>query len=803
MPLLWLSLCFLTGILLASWLGAVWAASAAGVAALALLAGWLLERRYPGNLPAWAASILHASPLPLWLLALALTAGGLRFAASLPDGEDPNSLAFYNDNLARITVEGVIVSPPRRLDAYTEARLNADLLTVEGEETVNAVKGLLLARLPRDEDWRYGDRVRLTGMLQTPPETEAFSYRDYLARQGVLSWMPSARGEALASGQGSRFFTALYTFRNHALERLYRIFPDPEASFLAGVLLGEESGIPAEVERAFQDTGTSHVIAISGFNITILAGLFSWVFARLLGRWRGAVLAALMISLYTLLVGANAAVVRAAILGVLALGARQVGRRQEGVNSLSFVAALMALFNPNVLWDVGFQLSFTATLGLVLYADPLVAGFNAVFNRLFGRWVPAQAVQGLSGPVGEYLLFTLAAQVMILPVLAYHFQRLSLVSLVANPAILPAQPMVMLAGGLALLLGLIDIRLGQLAAWLAWPFAAYTIRVVEAFNSLPGGVLVFGRMAILWVVLYYALLLGFTFFGAQLKGWAARRLGELSPQAAALRGLALLGLFLLNGVVWQSVLARPDGRLHVTVLSVGSADALLIETPDGRRLLVDGGPSTTRLADALGRRLPLLDRRMDAWIVAAPSQENLAALPDLVERYPPSQVLWAGETSGTAAGRRLVRELTRLNIPLVSLESGQTLELGVGVTLRVLASGRRGAALLLEWERFRLLLPLGVDFESLPLLLEDPALKGVTAVLLAESGYAPANPPELIAHLNPRLALISVAAGDWQGLPSEETLQALEGRTVLRTDQAGWIELITNGGQIWVEVEVK
>jgi competence protein ComEC len=488
---------------------------------------------------------------------------------------------------------------------------------------------------------------------------------------------------------------------------------------------------------------------------------------------------------------------------VLALGARQVGRRQQGVNSLSFVAAVMALFNPNVLWDVGFQLSFTATLGLVLYADPLVAGFNNLFNRLFGRWIPAQAVQRISGPVGEYLLFTLAAQVMILPVLVYHFQRLSLVSLLANPAILPAQPAVMLAGGLALLLGLTDIRLGQLAAWLAWPFAAYTIRAVEAFNRLPGGVLVFGRMAIIWVALYYAVLLGFTFFGKQLKAWAARRLGEFSPQAAALRGLALLGLLLLNGVVWQSVLARPDGHLHVTVLSVGSADALLVQTPDGRRLLIDGGPSTTRLAEALGRRLPLLDRHLDAWIVAAPSQENLAALPDLVERYPPAQVLWAGETSGTAAGRRLVRELARLNIPLVSLESGQTLDLGEDVMLRLLATGRRGAALLLEWGHFRLLLPLGVDFESLPLLLEDPALKDVTAVLLAESGYAPANPPELIEHLNPRLALISVAAGDWQGLPSGETLQALEERTVLRTDQAGWIELITNGRQIWVEVERK
>ena len=123
--------------------------------------------------------------------------------------------------------------------------------------------------------------------------------------------------------------------------------------------------------------------------------------------------------------------------------------------------------------------------------------------------------------------------------------------------------------------------------------------------------------------------------------------------------------------------------------------------------------------------------------------------------------------------------------------------------MRILAAGERGAVLLLEWDKFQALLPVGIDFESLERLQTDLELGPVTALLLAESGYAPANPPGWIEKLNPQVVLLSVAAGDWQGLPSPETLQAVQDYTLLRTDHNGWIQLSTDGEQLWVEVERK
>ena len=164
----------------------------------------------------------------------------------------------------------------------------------------------------------------------------------------------------MSAGEGNFLLSWIYAYKAHALETVYRLWPDPEASLLAGILLGDESGIPDKVDQAFRDTGTSHIIVISGFNITIIAALLVGLFSRIFGSGefgvrRAAIFALLGIAVYTILVGADAAVVRAAIMGGLSLFATLLGRRQTGLNTLGQVAAAMAAFNPQVLWNIGFQ----------------------------------------------------------------------------------------------------------------------------------------------------------------------------------------------------------------------------------------------------------------------------------------------------------------------------------------------------------------------------------------------------------------------------------------------------------------
>ncbi len=670
------------------------------------------------------------------------------------------------------------------------------LQSVQDGQSFSA-NGLVLAKVPPGEEWHYGDRLRLTGKLETPPAEEEFSYREYLARQGVYSLIQPTQTSLLSTNQGNPVWAALFAVKQYALDTVYSIFPDPEASLMAGILLGVEAGIPADVQEAFKATGTSHVIAISGFNIAILAGLFTLLFSRLLGRWRGAAVAALGIAFYTLLVGAGPSVVRAAVMGWFSILAVQMGRRQNGLNSLAAVAAVMALFNPFLLWDVGFQLSFLATLGLVLYADPI----QGAFDRLASRFLPSHTVTRLSAPVGEYLLLTLAAQMLVIPVMAYHFQSLSLTMLIANPLILPVQPAVMILGGLATLGGMIFQPLGQLLAYLAWPFVAYTIRVVEGLSGIPGGFVSLGKISLFSVALFFGGLILLTWAKSHPNNRFTRWLSSLSP------AVPLTGLVILSILVWREAFAAPDGRLHVRVLDVSrtglSGEAILIETPEGRRVLINGGPSASRLSDALGRQLPLFDRSVDLLIVAGVQNGQLQALPSVLSRYRPRQVLWAGPTQTTRAARDLSEKLTSLGIPFETAQPGQVADLGAGVSLRVLTAGQRGAVLLLEWKNFRLLLPVGMSFDEMETLENGKQVGRVSGLLLAEAGFAPLNPPEWISNLQPQVVLLSVSPKDTTGLPSPETLEAVEGYTLLRTDRNGWIELSTDGEQMWVEAERK
>ena len=793
MPLFWLSLAFLCGIYLGqalAWPVVYWLVVVVLTMALWLLAAYL--RRLHIVVPFLHFSFPSA-PVPYPLLAIVLWLGAARLASAQPV-IDSRFIAWYNDRPGEYWVSGVIAEPPDERDQYTNLRVQVESIHQSVSASPDAVNGLLLVRAPPG-DWQYGDRLRLHGALFTPPQNEDFSYRDYLAVKGIYSYMPRATIELSGRQAGNPVLAALYGFKQRALAVVYHIYPDPEASLLAGILLGVDTGIPPELQTAFQITGTAHIVAISGFNITIIAGLFVVVFSRIFGRRRGAVAAALGIAVYTLLVGAEASVVRAAVMGGLSLLARQIGRRQQGLNSLAFVAALMSLFNPFYLWDVSFQLSFMATLGLVLYAGPMTQATADFFKR----WLPAPAVNRIIGPLSEFFLLTIAAQITTLPIMALRFQRFSLIAFIVNPLVLPAQTAVEILGGLSILGGLLYLPLGRLIGLLAWPFVAFTIQTVELFAQAPGAA--FSLAGFLDQRSLLALSLGY-YFVLLAWVWLAPRLRQALTWMKP--GLVATVIGVLAVLVWRQALQAPDGRLHLVVLDVSanslSGDAILLQSPSGRYVLIDGGPSPTRLSDALGRRLPIFTRRLDGWVTAGLGAEQVGALPRLVERFSPNLVWMAGPWESTANGRSLHAAVSAVGIPLVAAQAGQVLDLGSGAQLRMLAVGKRGAALLVEWQSFRCLLPVGMDLEMVQALQKDPALRNLSALLLPESGKAPIELAAWMQALNPQVVLLSVSPADARR-PDAQTLQAVTGYPLLRTDQNGWIDLQTDGQALWILAE--
>jgi competence protein ComEC len=728
--------------------------------------------------------------------------GGARYQLARPPIGNPTFVATYND-LGQVVLEGVVWDAPDVRDTRANLRVRAESVLLPEASAPLQIEGLVLVYAPRlsaerlaatgDGEFHYGDRLEIVGQLETPPEFEDFSYRGYLARQGVYSQIRLAQVTFVTARQGNPLWQALYDFKAHALSILARIFPEPHAALLSGILLGVEAGIPTSLKDAFSATGTSHIVAISGFNISILVGVFTAIAYRLFGARRGTVIAILGVVAYTVLAGASASVVRAAIMGSLALIAQRLGRQTAGLNSLAAAVLLMTLLNPFTLWDVGFQLSAAATLGLILYAEPLQAGFK----KLLTRFLALAAVERITGVLGESLLLTFAAQITTLPLMASYFRTVSLVSLIANVVIIPVQPAVMVLGGMALLLGLIALPLGQIAAWAAWPFTAYTIAFVRLFARVPGASIGLGEVAPWFIVGVYGVLFGLT--------WLLRQAPEGRPAwwlNFAAHGLPLTGLAGLAigaTLVWSSYFSLPEGRLKVTVLDVGQGDAILIQTPAGTRVLIDGGPSGGRLTRALVTELPLFANHLDLLVIAAPRDENLGGLPDVLKRYTIGR---AAVTSapGKIATYQTVREaLADREIEIVSAADLPTFDLGEGILLKMLADGEKGSTLRLEWGQSSILLPIGLDLSGESALMMRGLAQPATALLLADHGSDKATQENWVWAINPQVVFVSTAAGS--GSPSPEVLERLAGRTILRTDEHGSLTLMMDGRQVWVETE--
>lgn len=795
MPLLWISLSFLAGIVLAASLSLpAWAWGL--IAVIFFLLSFSLRRHLSNN----PSSPIPHFPLPTFYFPLStfhfflpffLFLGSAYYQIRQPD-IDAFHIAFYNDREYELLITGSLAEPPDFRDNYTNLKVNVSAVdTGDGDLPAS---GRILARVLPNEEYRYGERIRLRGELKTPPENEEFSYRDYLARQGIHSYMTKAEVTRLPENDGNFIYSLIYSFKSRLVENTYKIYPDPEASLFAGILFGVDTGLPKKLQEAFKNTGTAHIIAISGFNIAIIAGLFFSIFRVILKNERlGAALAVLSVFLYAFLVGGDPAVMRAAFMGSLSLFARQIGRRNAGLNTLAVVAVLMSLINPLTLWDVGFQLSFFATLGLILYAEPF-SNFTASLIEKISKTDNTALVRILN----DNVILTLAAQVMTIPLMMYYFHRFSIVSFIANPFILPVQPAVMILGGLAVFVSLIIPPLGQLLAWIAWPFAGYTIRAVEFFDRIPDGVIVLGNVPLWFIYMTYASLLLVTFNWSSIQNWF--KSSAVSLRAAAWTILLAL-IFICMTLFWSASSKSGDGRFHVVFLDAGSADAVLIQTPEGRSILVNGGESASELSDELGRRLPFFTRKLD-WLIVASTQENqLTALPRIVERYEPENVLWSGNVQASFSSRLLDEYFADHGIPVSRAEAGQRLELGDGAFIEIQAEGPRGSVLLIEYGGFRALLPIGVSEGTFESIEFGNSVGKVDVLLLADSGYAPSNPSDIFENLNPELVVLSAAAGDQNGLPDQEVLDSLEGYSLLRTDRNGWIDVSTDGIEMRVTVE--
>ncbi len=756
--------------------------------AAAWVAGTVSAARVPLPMVVWAIGLALALGLVLiWrrdplllrvhLCLLVFCVAALRYAIALPHF-DENSLAFYNDRGA-VALVGIVTDPPQANDRTLNVHLAVTELNMGGEW--RTVTGTALVQLARENDVRYGDRLQISGTLTTPPEFEDFSYKDYLARQGIHSLVRTygTIPTLLAREQGDGFHTPLYAFKARTLATVHTILPEPSASLLAGILLGDDSGMPPDLTDAFSATNTAHIIAISGFNIAILAGIFAATARRVFGE-RGvtALFVILGLALYTLLVGASASVVRAAIMGSLSVIALYYHRRNDALNALAIAALIMTMQNPLVVFDVGFQLSFLATLGLIFFVPPLTVFFETNLARV----VAAERAKQIVGLLSDSFIVTLAAQITTTPLIVFTFHRLSLVGLAANFFALPAQPAVMLWGGIATIAAMIVQPIGQIIGWVAYAFLQYTIIVVEFAAHLPFAALDVGEFGAPVLALYYVLLAGVVILRETRLDWRAL-LSHISFRPAL-----ALGVLLVVGIwAWNVALTAPDGKTHVLFLD-GANAATFIRTPRGARVLIDGGAAPSVVLSALGERMPFWDRSLDLLVLTNGDDDHLAGLVAALERFHVRQVVQVkAPKKVTAAYQKWGTLIADKRVPSVPAESGLQIAVDRDVTLEIVNAF--GITRLNAGGVSFLFADSATADDQAALISSAPA----STVLIAPRQLA----PEFLDAASPQFAIVFAGTAANEHPPSD-LLSALASTTILRTDERGTIEFVTDGRAVTI-----
>jgi competence protein ComEC len=368
-------------------------------------------------------------------------------------------------------IDGTIIDEPDRRPTVIKYTLQAQSLTMSGN-TIPVSGRILINHYDQWPRFQYGDAVTVSGKLEQPGEFEDFSYENYLKRYDIHAVMYHSQIQMIHNGSSLSFYRPLYAVKTAFENRINQLLPEPHASLLAGLLTGSRRGIPEDLTEDFNATGLTHIIAISGTNITIILAIIGSLLFWLPLKWRF-LPSVIAITCFTLFVGASSSVVRAAIMGSLGLLALQLGRQSDARLTMLWTLGIMSVWNPLQLWyDAGFQLSFFALAGLIEltpYIKPLL------------KRVPVQL------GMRESLMTTLSAQIATAPWLFYLFGRLSAIAPLTNLLVAPLVPLAMLLGFTAVCVSILWFQFAQLIAYMAWACLQLIILIATVGSHIPLG----------------------------------------------------------------------------------------------------------------------------------------------------------------------------------------------------------------------------------------------------------------------------------------------------------------------------